>query len=48
MTASNRGGGPVAFVLSPAIAPGETVTFAQVVTGLGTEVTDLVAECRAP
>ncbi len=48
MTASNRGGGPVAFVLSPAIAPGETVTFDQVVTGLGTEVTDLVAECRTP
>jgi hypothetical protein len=48
MTASDRGGGPVAFVLSPAIAPGETVTFDLVVTGLGTEVTDLVAECRTP
>lgn len=48
MTTSNRGGGPVAFMLSPAIAPGETITFSQVVTGLGTEATDLVAECRTP
>jgi hypothetical protein len=46
--ASNRGGGPVAFILSPAIAPGESVTFDQTVTVLGTEVTDLVAECRTP
>ncbi len=48
IAASNRGGGPAAFMLSPAIAPGASVTFSQVVTGLGTEVTDVVAECRAP
>lgn len=46
--ASNRGGGPASFVVSPAIGPGETVTFSQVVTGLGTTVLDLVAECRTP
>ena len=46
--ASNRGGGPAAFILTPAIAPGQTVTFSQVVAGLGTEAIDLVAECRMP
>lgn len=47
-TASNRGGGPSAFMLSPNLQPGETTTFSQLVTGLGTSDTDLVVECRTP
>jgi hypothetical protein len=45
--ASNRGGGPSAFVLSPSIPSGRTITFNQVVTGLG-DAQDLVVECRTP
>jgi hypothetical protein len=47
-TADNRGGGPNAFVLTPHLEPGQTITFDQVVTELGTRNTDLTVECRTP
>ena len=47
-TASNQGGGPNAFVLSPNLEPGRTATFSQLVTELGTADTDLVIDCRTP
>lgn len=46
--ASNQGGGPNAFVLTPEIQPRETRTFSQLVTEFGTAVDDLVVECRTP
>jgi hypothetical protein len=46
--ASNRGGGPSAFLLSPPVAGGAAVTFSQVVTELGPAPGDLVADCHAP
>ncbi len=47
-TASNQGGGPNAFVLTPELQPGQKLTFDQLVTELGTADTDLVVECRTP
>jgi hypothetical protein len=47
-TATNQGGGPNAFVLSPNLEPGQTATFSQLVTELGTSDTDLVVDCRTP
>ena len=44
----DRNGGQAGFLLSPRIEPGQTVTFTQHVTELGTEVRDLTAECSAP
>jgi hypothetical protein len=46
--ATNRGGGPSAFMLSPAIGPGQAITFSQVITELGREVRALVVDCRTP
>jgi hypothetical protein len=46
--AADRGSGPAAFVLSPRMEPGETVTFDQTVTELGTVVRPLKVECRTP
>jgi hypothetical protein len=46
--ASNRGGGPSAFLLSPNLEPGQTATFSQFVTEFGDRVDDLTAECRTP
>ncbi|MBA2700982.1 MAG: hypothetical protein H0U58_04680 [Chloroflexi bacterium] len=45
---ADRGGSPGAFMLSPAIQPGQTISFSQTVTGLGTTARDLVVECRSP
>jgi len=45
---SNRGGGPNAFILTPALDPGQTITFDQVVTELGSTDTALAIECRTP
>jgi hypothetical protein len=44
----DRGGGGAGFVLSPQLAPGETVTFTKRVTGLGSAVRELAVECSAP
>ena len=44
----DRNGGGSAFLLSPRIDPGATVTFTKTVTELGSTVRDLVAECSAP
>lgn len=46
--AADRGGGRSGFLLSPRLAPGETRTFSGTVTELGTEVRELVVECRTP
>jgi hypothetical protein len=46
--AEDRGGGTSAFVLSPRLEPGQTTTFTRTVTELGTDVIDLVVECRTP
>lgn len=46
--ASNEGGGPNAFVLTPELQPHETRTFSQLVTEFGSSVDDLVVECRTP
>lgn len=44
----DRTGAPSAFVLSPRIEPGQTVTFTKRVSELGSEVRDLEITCRAP
>jgi hypothetical protein len=44
----DRTGNIGAFVLSPQIAPGQTATFAQRVTELGSTVRPLAAVCSAP
>jgi hypothetical protein len=41
-------GGLGAFVLSPRIDPGKTITFTQQVTQLGAKVRPLTADCSAP
>jgi hypothetical protein len=46
--ADDRGGGPSAFVLSPVIGAGQTLTFSQRVVGLAPTVGDLVVDCRTP
>jgi hypothetical protein len=43
-----QGGAAGAFLLSPPIEPGATVTFTQTVAALGSTVRDLVVECRTP
>jgi hypothetical protein len=45
---TDRSGNIGAFVLSPRIQPGETVTFSQRVTELGATVRPLTATCSAP
>ena len=45
---ADRNGGGSAFVLSPRIDPGATVTFTKTVTELGNTVRDLTVECSAP
>jgi hypothetical protein len=47
-TASNQGGGPNAFVLSPNLEPGQRITFDQTITELGSGDTDLTVACRTP
>lgn len=44
----DRSGGGSAFVLSPRIDPGATVTFTKTVAELGNTVRDLTVECSAP
>ncbi len=44
----DRNGGGSAFLLSPRIDPGATVTFTKTVTELGATVRDLSVECSAP
>lgn len=44
----DRNGGGAAFVLSPRIDPGATVTFTKTVTELGKTVRDLAVECSSP
>ena len=45
---STRVGGESAFLLSPRIEPGQTITFTKTVTVLGTEAVALDVSCRAP
>ena len=45
---ADRTGNLGAFVLTPRIDPGQTVTVTQTVTELGTALRPLVADCRAP
>lgn len=45
---ADRTGAIGGFMLSPKIEPGETLTFTQRVTGLGTTVRPLAAACSAP
>jgi hypothetical protein len=45
---AQRGGGRSAFLLSPEIGPGETVTFSKRVTELGPTLRDLAVECTGP
>ena len=42
------GGGKPAFVLSPRIGPGETITFSRELTEFGDAVRPLAVECSAP
>lgn len=43
-----RGGGRPAFVLSPRIGPGETITFEHALTGFSGDPRPLGVECSAP
>ena len=45
---ADRSGGVGAFMLSPQIDPGETVTFSQRVTELGSSARQLAVECSTP
>ena len=45
---ANRVGGESAFLLSPRIEPGQTVTFSKTVTVLGTDPGPLDVSCKAP
>jgi hypothetical protein len=45
---TDRTGNPGAYVLSPSIPAGETVTFTKHVTGLGTTVRPLAIVCDSP
>jgi hypothetical protein len=45
---ADRTGNPGAYVLSPSIPAGETVTFTKHVTGLGTVVRPLAISCDSP
>ena len=44
----DRSGGGSAFLLSPQVAGGQTATFTQTVTQLGSRVRPFVVECSAP
>lgn len=44
----DHGGGPSAFVLSPRIEPGESVTFQSTVTVFGSDARDFQVDCRTP
>lgn len=46
--AADRGASKSAFVLSPRIAAGQTMSFPAVVTELGTEPRELTVTCRTP
>ena len=46
--AALRGTGPAAFLLSPRIGPGETITFGRVVPELAGPARPLAVECSAP
>ena len=43
-----QGGSLGAFLLSPKIEPGQTITFTQTVTGLGAVVRPFTVDCRTP
>ena len=45
---ADRSGGESAFLLSPRIEPGQTVTFTKTVTVLGTDPGPLDVSCKAP
>ena len=45
---ADRNGGRGSLVLSPQIAPGQTVSFTKLVTELGTTVRDFSVECSSP
>jgi len=45
---ASRGGTLGAFLLSPRIEPGQTVTFTQTVPGLGGAVRPFAVDCRTP
>lgn len=45
---AHQGGGPSAFVLSPRIDPGQTITFDSTVTQFGATVRPFAIECRTP
>jgi hypothetical protein len=45
---ADRSGNLGAIVLSPQIAPGQSVTFTQPVTTLGSTVRPLTTECKSP
>ena len=45
---ADRTGNTGAFLLSPSVAAGETVTFSQTVTELGATIRPLAVECSAP
>lgn len=45
---ANRVGGESAFLLSPRIEPGQTVTFSKTATVLGTDPGPLDVSCKAP
>lgn len=45
---ADQGGGPSAFVLSPRIEPGQTVTFDSTVSEFGGNVRAFAIECRTP
>ena len=45
---TERSGGGAAFILSPSIEPGATVTFTKTVAELGATARDFTVECSAP
>ena len=45
---ADRGGGTGAFLLSPPIEPGTTITFTREGTAFGSRTGPFLAECRAP
>lgn len=45
---ADRGGGPSAFLLSPRIDPGQTLSFESTVREFGPAVRSLTVECRTP
>ena len=45
---ADQGGGPSAFVLSPRIDPGQTITFESTVAEFGASVRAFAVDCRTP